>query len=59
MIIRSATANDADILAKTISLSYSDVAKQFGITSQNAPDHPSNAESHWIFLTSQTVFFTS
>lgn len=46
--IRSATADDAEILAKTISLAYRDVASRFGITPQNAPTHPSNAESHWI-----------
>jgi GNAT superfamily N-acetyltransferase len=46
--IRSATADDAATLAETISLAYRDVARRFGITSRNAPTHPSNAESHWI-----------
>jgi hypothetical protein len=46
--IRAATADDAAALAETISLAYRDVARRFGITSQNAPTHPSNAESHWV-----------
>ena len=46
--IRSATADDAATLAETISLAYRDVARSFGITAQNAPTHPSNAESQWV-----------
>jgi N-acetylglutamate synthase-like GNAT family acetyltransferase len=46
--IRAATADDAGVLAETISLAYRDVARRFGITLQNAPTHPSNAQSHWV-----------
>lgn len=46
--IRLASTDDATKLAETISLAYRDVARRFGITSQNAPSHPSNAEPHWV-----------
>jgi GNAT superfamily N-acetyltransferase len=46
--IRAATTGDAGVLAETISLAYRDVARRFGITLQNAPTHPSNAQSHWV-----------
>jgi hypothetical protein len=48
VLIRAATPDDARVLAETISLAYRDVAARFGLTSLNAPSHPSNAHSHWV-----------
>lgn len=46
--IRTARADDATILANTISVAYRDVAEQIGLTLENAPDHPSNAQPDWV-----------
>lgn len=48
VMIREATLNDREILAKTISDSFRDVAIRFSLTKDNCPKHPSNCTSSWI-----------
>ena len=46
--IRICTEEDARVLAETIRKSFRDVAERFGLTSENAPRHPSNCTVDWI-----------
>ncbi len=48
MMIRDATAQDAELLARIIRESYRDVAERFSLTPQNCPKHPSNCTTDWI-----------
>lgn len=48
MHIRSATVEDARILADIVSNSNKDVALQFGLTMNNAPKHPSFYTEDWV-----------
>jgi N-acetylglutamate synthase-like GNAT family acetyltransferase len=46
--IRICTKEDARVLAETIRKSFLDVAERFGLTQENAPNHPSNCTVDWI-----------
>lgn len=46
--IRQATAEDADLLARIIRESFAGPAREFGLTPENAPTHPSNCTPEWI-----------
>jgi GNAT superfamily N-acetyltransferase len=46
--IRSATEADAALLASLISQANQDVARQFGLTPDTCPKHPSQCEPSWI-----------
>ncbi len=48
MNIRKANLDDTELLAKIISSSNKDVAKQFGLNFENSPKHPSFCSSEWI-----------
>lgn len=48
MHIRSATVEDAGIVAEIVSNSNKDVASQFGLTIDNAPKHPSFYTEDWV-----------
>ena len=47
-MIREATSEDVASLAPLIRSAYRDVADRFGLTSENAPTHPSNCKADWI-----------
>jgi len=47
-MIKEATLNDRDVLAKLIRDSFHDVARRFSLTKDNCPKHPSNCTSSWI-----------
>lgn len=46
--IRPATEADAPVLASLVSRANLDVARQFGLTPDNCPKHPSQCEPSWI-----------
>jgi N-acetylglutamate synthase-like GNAT family acetyltransferase len=46
--IRRASSEDIDTLVRIIRTAYSDVADRFGLTSENAPTHPSNCQRGWV-----------
>lgn len=46
--IRTATANEADVLAALIRRSFRGVAERFRLTPDNCPRHPSNCTAEWI-----------
>ncbi len=46
--IRTASAQDSDLLASLIRTAFYTVARRFGITPENAPGHPSNCTSEWV-----------
>jgi N-acetylglutamate synthase-like GNAT family acetyltransferase len=46
--IRICTKKDARVLAEITRKSFQDVAYRFGLTSVNAPRHPSNCTADWI-----------
>ena len=46
--IQEASDQDAGILSGLIRLSYQDVARQFNLTRENCPKHPSNCADDWI-----------
>lgn len=48
MIIRTASWKDAPILADIIARANQNVARQFGLTRDNAPKHPSFCTQDWI-----------
>ncbi len=47
-MIREATLNDREVLAKMIGDSFRDVAQRFSLTKDNCPKHPSNCTPSWI-----------
>jgi N-acetylglutamate synthase-like GNAT family acetyltransferase len=47
-MIRKASIEDSEMLARIISESFRDVAKQFSLTHDNCPKHPSNCSTSWI-----------
>lgn len=47
-MIREATLDDREVLAKMIGDSFRDVAKRFSLTKDNCPKHPSNCTPSWI-----------
>jgi N-acetylglutamate synthase-like GNAT family acetyltransferase len=47
-MIREATLDDIDVLARIIRESFRDVAIRFSLTLQNCPKHPSNCTTSWI-----------
>ncbi len=47
-MIREATLNDREMLAKMIGDSFRDVAQRFSLTKDNCPKHPSNCTPSWI-----------
>jgi N-acetylglutamate synthase-like GNAT family acetyltransferase len=47
-MIKEATLNDREVLAKLIRDSFKDVAHRFSLTKDNCPKHPSNCTSSWI-----------
>lgn len=46
--IRPAAVEDANLLAALIRESFAGPAKEFGLTPENAPTHPSNCTPEWI-----------
>ncbi len=46
--IRESKKKDSPLLTKIIRFAFSDVAKRFNLTIQNAPSHPSNCTEEWI-----------
>jgi GNAT superfamily N-acetyltransferase len=48
ILIKTADAGDAAILAGLIRDSYRNVAQRFGLTPENCPKHPSNCTDVWI-----------
>ena len=46
--IRICTKEDSRVLAETLRRSFRDVAGRFGLTPENAPNHPSNCTADWI-----------
>lgn len=48
MSISSATIDNAQVIAKIISLSNEDVARKFGINRDNNPKHPSFYDENWV-----------
>ena len=46
--IRNANSDDIPVLSRLIRDSFRDVAERFGLTSENAPKHPSNCTEEWI-----------
>jgi GNAT superfamily N-acetyltransferase len=46
--ITDATEADAALLASLIRGAFADVAERFGLTPENAPNHPSNCTPEWI-----------
>lgn len=48
MEIQAATLKDAAVLARIISQANVPVAKEFGLTPENAPTHPSLCTAQWI-----------
>ncbi len=46
--IRRATIEDADLLARIVRESFAGPAREFGLTPENAPMHPSNCTPEWI-----------
>ncbi len=47
-MIKEATINDREVIAKIIRDSFRDVARRFSLTKDNCPRHPSNCTSSWI-----------
>jgi len=47
-MIREATIENSEVLAKIISESFRDVAQRFSLTPENCPKHPSNCTTSWI-----------
>jgi len=47
-MIRTADESDAKLLAMIINQSHADVARQFNLTPENCPKHPSNCADEWI-----------
>ncbi len=48
MNIRTATALDADLIARLVSEANRDVAERFKLTADNCPKHPSFCTAEWI-----------
>lgn len=47
-MIREATIEDTEVLAKIINESFRNVARRFSLTQDNCPRHPSNCTTSWI-----------
>ncbi len=48
MSISQATIENAQTIAKVVSLSNEDVARKFGINKENNPKHPSFYDKNWV-----------
>ncbi|MGD0276968.1 MAG: GNAT family N-acetyltransferase [Syntrophales bacterium] len=46
--IRTCTQEDIGVLVETMRRSFQDIAERFGLTQENAPNHPSNCTAEWI-----------
>ena len=47
-MIREATIDDTEVIAKIIAEAHRDVAQRFSLTPDNCPKHPSNCNKSWI-----------
>ena len=54
--IREAFREDAALLAHLIRDSFADVAKEFNLTPENCPNHPTNCTPEWIRLSFEKGF---